>query len=101
MQAQQQTLPYQNPLLPAETRAEDLLSRMTLEEKIAQIRHLHSWDVFDGQQLNKQKLEKFCSGIGFGFFEGFPLTEPIVRKHSERYKPIWLKRLAWVFLDFL
>ena len=74
MQAQQQTLPYQNPLLPAETRAEDLLSRMTLEEKIAQIRHLHSWDVFDGQQLNKQKLEKFCSGIGFGFFEGFPLT---------------------------
>ena len=70
----QQALPYQNPLLPAEVRAEDLLSRMTLEEKVAQIRHLHSWDVFDGQQLNKDKLEKKCSGISYGFFEGFPLT---------------------------
>lgn len=70
----QQALPYQNPLLPAEARAEDLLSRMTLEEKVAQIRHLHSWDVFDGQQLNKDKLEKKCSGISYGFFEGFPLT---------------------------
>lgn len=70
----QQALPYQNPLLPAEARAEDLLSRMTIEEKVAQIRHLHSWDVFDGQQLNKDKLEKKCSGISYGFFEGFPLT---------------------------
>lgn len=76
----QQTLPYQNPLLPAEVRAEDLLSRMTLEEKVAQIRHLHSWDVFDGQQLNKDKLEKFCSGIGLGFFEGFPLTAASCQK---------------------
>lgn len=67
-------MPYQNPLLPAEARAEDLLSRMTIEEKVAQIRHLHSWDVFDGQQLNKDKLEKKCSGISYGFFEGFPLT---------------------------
>ena len=70
----QQALPYQNPLLPAEARAEDLLFRMILEEKVAQIRHLHSWDVFDGQQLNKDKLEKKCSGISYGFFEGFPLT---------------------------
>ena len=58
----QQALPYQNPLLPAEARAEDLLFRMTLEEKVAQIRHLHSWDVFDGQQLNKDKLEKKMLG---------------------------------------
>ena len=25
---------------------DDLMKRMTLEEKIAQIRHLHSWDIF-------------------------------------------------------
>ena len=48
----QQSLPYKNPLLPTEVRVNDLLQRMTLKEKIAQIRHLHSWDVFDGQQLN-------------------------------------------------
>lgn len=70
----QQTLPYKNPLLPTEVRVNDLLNRMTLEEKIAQIRHLHSWDVFDGQELNLDKLDRVCGGIGYGFFEGFPLT---------------------------
>ena len=52
----QQNVSYKNPLLPTEVRVNDLLQRMTLKEKIAQIRHLHSWDVFDGQQLNKKKL---------------------------------------------
>ena len=76
----QQPLPYKNPLLPAEERVNDLLSRMTLEEKIAQIRHLHSWDVFDGQELNQEKLHKMCEGISYGFFEGFPLTAASCRK---------------------
>lgn len=76
----QQTFPYKNPLLPTEVRVNDLLSRMTLEEKIAQIRHLHSWDVFDGQELNSGKLDKMCGGIGYGFFEGFPLTAASCRK---------------------
>lgn len=52
----QQSFSYKNPLLPTELRVNDLLGRMTLEEKIAQIRHLHSWDVFDGQILNQEKL---------------------------------------------
>lgn len=76
----QQSLPYKNPLLPTEVRVNDLLDRMTLEEKIAQIRHLHSWDVFDGQILNQEKLDKMCGGIGYGFFEGFPLTAASCRK---------------------
>lgn len=76
----QQTPLYKNPLLPVEERVSDLLSRMTLEEKIAQIRHLHSWDVFDGQELNPEKLDKMCGGIGYGFFEGFPLTAASCRK---------------------
>lgn len=76
----QQSLPYKNPLLPTEVRVNDLLNRMTLDEKIAQIRHLHSWDVFDGQELNPEKLDKMCGGIGYGFFEGFPLTAASCRK---------------------
>lgn len=34
-----QTLPYQDPKLPAAQRAADLVSRMTLEEKAGQLRH--------------------------------------------------------------
>ena len=70
----QQNVPYKNPLLPTEVRVNDLLQRMMLKEKIAQICHLHSWDVFDGQQLNKKKLAQMCVHGGYGFFEGFPLT---------------------------
>ncbi len=33
----QETLPYQNPKLPVDQRVEDLMSRMTLEEKIGQM----------------------------------------------------------------
>lgn len=76
----QQTLPYKNPSLPTEVRVNDLLQRMTLKEKIAQIRHLHSWDVFEGQQLNKDKLARMCVHGGCGFFEGFPLTANSTQK---------------------
>lgn len=41
----QQPLPYQNPQLPVEERVDDLLGRMTLEEKIGQITHLHSYRI--------------------------------------------------------
>ena len=76
----QQPLPYKNPLLPTEERVNDLLSRMTLKEKIAQIRHLHSWDVLDEQNLNSSKLVQLCASGGYGFFEGFPLTAINCRK---------------------
>lgn len=65
---------YKNPIYPAKTRAYDLLQKMTIEEKIAQISHLHSWNVFDGGKLNKEKLRTFCGENSFGFFEGFPLS---------------------------
>ncbi len=65
---------YKDSSAPVEQRINDLLSRMTLKEKIAQISHLHSWDVFDGQMLDMGKLEEQSGDIGFGFFEGFPLT---------------------------
>ena len=35
--AQKENYPYQNPRLPAEERVNDLLSRMTLEEKVGQL----------------------------------------------------------------
>ena len=74
MAATAQQLPYKDSKLPVEKRIEDLLGRMTLDEKVAQIRHLHSWNLFDGQALNAQKLKDASKGMAWGFVEGFPLT---------------------------
>ena len=68
-----QAQPYKNPSLSPEERTADLLQRMTLEEKIAQIRHIHSWNIFEEQELNKSKLQEFVGDLCWGFVEGFPL----------------------------
>lgn len=65
--------PYKDPGLPVETRVEDLLGRMTLEEKIAQMRHIHSGHITDGQDLDLDRLEEFCQGKSFGFAEALTL----------------------------
>ena len=67
-------LPYQRADLPIEERVKDLLQRMTPEEKLAQIRHIHSWEIFNGQALDERKLEEKAQGMSWGFVEGFPLT---------------------------
>lgn len=72
--AKAQSLPYQQAGLPVSERVDDLVKRMTLEEKIAQIRHLHSWDIFNGQILDKEKLASIAGNVAYGFVEGFPLT---------------------------
>ncbi len=70
---------YKDRNCPVEKRVDDLMGRMTIEEKIGQISHLHSWNVFDGKTLNMDKLAARCRDVGFGFFEGFPLTADQVR----------------------
>lgn len=70
-------------LTPAE-RAKDLVSKMTLEEKVAQIRHLHSGDLFDGQILNMSRLAERAGKTGRGFVEGFPLTAENCRENFRR-----------------
>ena len=54
--AKAQSLPYKNKNLPIEERVEDLLNRMTVDEKIAQIRHIHSSKIFNRQELDMKKL---------------------------------------------
>ena len=78
-----QELPYKQPNLPIEERVNDLLSRMTLEEKVAQIRHIHSWNIFNGQTLDTEKLKAFSKGMSWGFVEGFPLTGANCRKNMQ------------------
>ena len=77
-------LPYKNPALPTEQRVEDLLRRMTLEEKIAQMSHIHSWHILNGQQLDPAKLREKCGSLPYGFFEGFPLTAENIKKNYKQ-----------------
>lgn len=85
-------LPYQDPSLPTEARVEDLLGRMTLEEKIAQMSHIHSWQIYDGQKLDETKLKEKCRDLPYGFFEGFPLTAESVKKNFHEVQKYLLEK---------
>ena len=60
--------PYKDPTLPVEARVEDLLKRMTLQEKVAQM--LSIWDdktgIFDAKlELDTRKFaQKYPDGVG-------------------------------------
>lgn len=57
--------PYQNPALSIDERTENLLSLMTLEEKIAQIGSYWVYEILDGQLLSNAKVvQKLAHGIG-------------------------------------
>lgn len=75
---------YRNPALSPELRAADLLSRMTLDEKIAQIRHIHHSNIYNGQQLNQEALHSVVGDVAMGFVEGFPLTADNFRRGMRR-----------------
>lgn len=86
-----QAQPYKNPALSPEQRTADLLQRMTLEEKIAQIRHIHSWDIFNEQELDEAKLQEFVGDVCWGFVEGFPLTGESCHRHMHRIQAYMMK----------
>lgn len=60
---------YKNPDLPLEERVEDLLSRMTVEEKVAQMRIFHArlgidLDEAGGLKLSEDVIQRLEQGIG-------------------------------------
>lgn len=70
-----QTPIYKQAKYSTEERVEDLLSKMTIDDKIAQIRHITSWYLFNEQELDMEKLKgQTQNGVAFGFVDGFPLT---------------------------
>lgn len=60
---------YKNPSLPTEARVKDLLQRMMLDEKIAQMRHLHSENYDSVGHVSMEKVHAFTGGLGFGCVE--------------------------------
>lgn len=70
----QKTPKYRDASLPVEERVQDLLSRMTFDEKIDQIRHIHSYAVMENGKVNPDKLNQMIGGRSMGFTEGLTLT---------------------------
>ena len=59
------TLPYQNPMLPINQRVQDLLSRMTLAEKIGQMTQAERASVdTDTSKITTDNLGSLLSGGG-------------------------------------
>lgn len=56
-------LPYQDARLSASQRAEDLLSRMTLKEKVGQMVYLMGWDSYDLDGRKVSTSEKFRNEV--------------------------------------
>jgi beta-glucosidase len=70
-----QKLPvYKNPSQPVEDRVKDLLKRMTLEEKIAQMQDLSFSDVSVANVMDAARLNGRLKKLSYGCFEGMGLT---------------------------
>ena len=70
---------YANPVYldrsaPIEKRVEDLLRRMTIEEKIAQMQHIHSKHYNNKGVVDLERLRKNTSGLSRGCVEAFPYS---------------------------
>ena len=59
---QSRGFPYKNPTLPVETRVADLLSRMTLEEKVGQLLCPLGWEMYKIKGNDVLPSDKFKHG---------------------------------------
>lgn len=71
---QQTYVKYKDPHVSVPERVEDLLSRMTLEEKIAQLMQMQTHMIVHDGKVDYQKMSNICKDKGIGFFEGITLT---------------------------
>lgn len=71
---------YKDATKSVDQRVADLLSRMTLHEKIAQMSHLHGYQLYNEQEVDFRKLSDAAGDIGYGCIEGFNLNGCNVRK---------------------
>lgn len=77
--------PYQIPNLPVEQRVEDLLSRMTLEEKVGQLVCLMGWDSYvrDGKKVTvsdkfRHEVDSLHLGMYWAVFRADPWTQKTI-----------------------
>ena len=82
----QKKLPYRDATLPIEERVNDLLSRMTTEEKVGQLRCTLAWDYYETDGKKVVPSEKFKQDIAegqIGMLWGTYRADPWTRKSLE------------------
>lgn len=74
-QSQSKPIPvYKNASAPVQARVKDLLSRMTLPEKVAQMQDLSASEISVADVIDPVQMEKKLQGKSIGVFEGMGLT---------------------------
>ena len=79
-------LPYQNPRLSVEQRVNDLVSRMTLQEKVGQLRCTLAWNYYTIKGKNVEPSELFKKDIAegqIGMLWGTYRADPWTQKSLE------------------
>ena len=84
------SMPYMDPSLPAEKRAEDLVSRMTLEEKVSQMRD-HAVAI---PRLNIPKYDWWNEGLHGVAFAGYATNFPQVIGMAATWDTLLVHRMA-------
>ena len=64
--SQESKYPFQNPELPVEDRINDLLGRMSLEEKVRQMDMYRGGDFKEGEDFSSSKANKTVGDLGVG-----------------------------------
>ena len=75
--------PYKNPTLPVETRVADLLSRMTLEEKVGQLLCPLGWEMYEikgNDVLPSDKFKQFIKDRNAGMLWATYRADPWTKK---------------------
>jgi beta-glucosidase len=81
-----EVLPYQNPRLSVEQRVNDLVSRMTLQEKVGQLRCTLAWNYYTIKGKNVEPSELFKKDIAegqIGMLWGTYRADPWTQKSLE------------------
>ncbi|HTL56386.1 MAG TPA: glycoside hydrolase family 3 C-terminal domain-containing protein [Candidatus Limnocylindrales bacterium] len=101
---QASNLPYRNRSLPLEQRIEDLLGRMTLEEKVGQMNMPCVYEEALGKNISEKTaaVQKFAAGSyleGFGPGGGFFTLPNTILHEGPRQQAEFLNRLQKIALE--
>lgn len=90
-----QSQPYKNSALPIETRVADLLSRMTVEEKVAQLNNIYLQYILSDKYGSSYKIEsRGLGGLSYGRFNDTVPPSEVARQMNLLHREFQKTRLG-------